>query len=167
MSLWFCVAVLLIAQLYRKLTDIPWFVIILLYYLYYVDYICKLIFAVLLPLLSLFFYIHQSQTTCQWKQLCECLLAQNGQRSCTSWLQVEYVSRELHSQQPWLPDALLRGNHLLQGLLDAVEVLHLTCSFCQILSSLLYCKETCPLRLNLSVCRLQGDIFPGLSLHAL
>lgn len=117
--------------------------------------------------LTSFFYIHQSQTSCQWKQLCECLLAQNGQRSCTSWLQVEYVSRELHSQQPWLPDALLRGNHLLQGLLDAVEVLRLTCTFCQIVSSLQFCKETCPLRLNLSVCRLQGDIFPGLSLHAL
>lgn len=37
--------------------------------------------------------------------------------------QVKFVSRELDSQQPRLPDALLRGNGLLQGVLHAAEVL--------------------------------------------
>ncbi|KAF0037142.1 hypothetical protein F2P81_010016 [Scophthalmus maximus] len=34
---------------------------------------------------------------------------------------VQHVSGELHGQQPRLPDALLRGNLLLQGLLNAPE----------------------------------------------
>lgn len=119
--------------------------------------ICNLIFAVLLLL----------STASQCKQLRECLLPQNGRSSCTSWLQVEYVPRKRRSKQPWLPDALLRGNHLLQGMLDAVKVLHLTSCFSQCLSSLQFFFFLKKLKPNLSICRLQGDLFPGLSLHTL
>lgn len=38
------------------------------------------------------------------------------------WLQVQLVSRQLHGKQSRLPDALLWGNDLLQGLFHAVKV---------------------------------------------
>ncbi|RXM96922.1 Proto-oncogene vav [Acipenser ruthenus] len=43
-------------------------------------------------------------------------------RSCP---QVQHVPGEQHSKQPRLPDELLRGNHVLQGLSDALEWSHL------------------------------------------
>lgn len=66
-----------------------------------------------------------------------------SQNSCTSWLQIKYVSRELHSQQSRLPNELLWGNHHLQGLLDDVKVHHLISSvilfLLQLLKEILVC----------------------------
>lgn len=68
---------------------------------------------------------------------------QNSQNSCTSWLQIKYVSRELHSQQSWLPDELLWGNHHLQGLLNDVKVHHLISSVIRFLFQVLKERHVC------------------------